>query len=126
MPSASPRNTASVSPVAGRGDDAYETSRTFLRRNFSQLPNQPRVVGLIVGIVSHQVRLVRGVTRRIDSRSPAQRIYFQTGIVRQNNFARNVKTVAFRLLARIGLEGQTIFDHRGMDEKSGTDAISIS
>src|ERR1700686_1981188 len=44
--------------VPGRGNDAHKTSGALIWRNFSQLANQPCVVGLIVGVVSHQVRLV--------------------------------------------------------------------
>src|SRR6266576_6373740 len=53
------------------------------------------------------------------SRSAAQHVHFQPGIVCQHNFARNISTVALRLLARVGLEGWAVFDHGWKGSKIG-------
>src|SRR6266849_2653754 len=98
--------------VPGGGDHAHEASRAFFGRDFSQLSNQARVVSLVVGVVPHQVRLVGGVTRGMHSRSAGQRIYFQPGIVGQDDFSRSIQTISLDLLAGIGLEGKAVFDHR--------------
>ncbi len=57
--------------VPGRGNDAYKTSAALFWGNFSQLANQARVVGLIVGVVSHQMRLVGGISRGMHAWSAA-------------------------------------------------------
>ena len=100
-------------PIAGRCDDTHKPAAALFRGDFSKLPNQPGIVGLIVGIVPDQVRLVRGVTGGMDSRSTAQSIHFESRIVREHDFAGRVTAVAFGFLARIGLEGQTVFDDGG-------------
>ena len=60
-------------PVASDGDHAHEPGGTLFGRNFSKFTNQTGIVGLIVGVVSHQMRLVSGIACGVNSGSAAQR-----------------------------------------------------
>src|SRR5260221_2800310 len=45
-------------PIASSGDHTNETASAVLRGNFSELADQAGVVGLVVSVVSDEVRLV--------------------------------------------------------------------
>ncbi len=88
MPSAWPRNTARVCPSRAAAITQTKRPVRFCWRNFSQLANQARVVGLIVGVVSYQVRLVGGVAGGMHAGSAAERVHFEAGVIGQNDFSR--------------------------------------
>ena len=99
--------------VAGGGDHAYKSGGAIFRGNLSEFANQARVVGLVVGVISDQVRLVGGITGRVDAGSAAQRIHFEAGVVGENDFSWGISAVVFGFLAGIGFEGETVLDGGG-------------
>ena len=106
-------------PVAGDGDHAHEPGGALFGRNLSEFPNQAGIIGLVVGVISHQMRLVSGIARGVNSGSAAQRVHLKAGIVRQNNFARGECAVVFSFFAGVGLEGETILDCGGNGSEIG-------
>ncbi len=56
------------------------------------------------------MRRVGRVTRRMHPRSATQRIHFQPGVIRQNNFAGRVAAILLGFFTCIRCEGRTVFD----------------
>ncbi len=95
------------------GEDADESSRTMGRRNVLQFPQQARVVGIVGGVGAGFGGLVGGVASRVYAGRSLQSVHLQAGIVGDHDFSRNVATISLRFLARVGFEGQSIFDDGG-------------
>ena len=90
-----------------------EAAGAVFRGNFSEFADQAGVVGLVVGVVSYEVRLVGRITGGVHAGSAAQAIDFQAGVVSENDFSRGICAVVFGFLASIGFEGETVLDSCG-------------
>ncbi len=97
--------------VPRRRNHTNESSGAFIRRHASNLANQSRIIFFIVGIEFRLVRFFRRIPCRMGSRSPAQRVDLKPRVIRQHNFSRRRQTIFLCLLARVRLEGQSIFDN---------------
>src|SRR4029077_425943 len=106
-----PSERGKSSAVAGGSDHAHKPSRTFLRWDTSESPQDSRVIGIVVGILAGLMRLVRCITCGMHAWSAVERVDLQSRVVRQHNFARGGKAVLLSLLASVLFKSQAVFNH---------------
>src|ERR1022692_3236007 len=101
--------------VAGHGDNADEPASAVFVRNVVQFAQEARVIGFVIGVwgMLWCVALVGSIACGADPWSAAKRIDFQARVVGDYQLAFGVFAVVLGLLARVGFEGQAIFDDTG-------------
>src|SRR5207302_10702977 len=67
-------------------------------------------VGLVGGVVLSPVWFFGGVAGCVDARGATQSVYFQAGIVGEDDFLGYQAAIVLGFLASVSLEGQAIFD----------------
>ena len=102
------KNFESLS-ITSSGNNAHESARALFRGDTRQFTQHARVVGVIVGIRIRGMWFVGCVARGMNARGSAKRIYFQPGIVSQNEPIRNAAAVLLGFFAGIGFKCVSVF-----------------
>jgi len=74
--------------VLGRGEHAHKPPGALLRRNAAQLPEDARIIRLIVSIGLRQMWLLSRVPGRMNSGRSSERIHLEPGVVGYDHLSR--------------------------------------
>src|SRR4029077_17077475 len=103
--------------IACCSDPTHKPRRALVLRHTPNFAHQLGVIRFVIGIGFGSMRFVSGVSGGMYSRSAAERIYFQSGIVSNYQFFGSVTAVRLGFFARIGFEGKSVLDHRRQGRK---------
>ena len=111
--------------VARGGEDTHEASGALVWGNAGEFAKDASIVGFVVGVGLGQVRLIGGITRRVDARRSAKRIISSPESSASTSSPGTARLYVSSFLSRVRLERGAVFDYRRQGEKFGMLAIVI-